>query len=226
MPIIIILSIVSTLLPAFTIFFVRHKKLLNKDISWFFVFVALSAIAEIVNIIISLTYEMKTGGFIEIFSLIEFSLLVYILSFWQRKNKATQLFLICIPVYWLFYFVIKMSGLENSGGEQINYLTLPVAQLLLVGFALHTLLFLEIEKEKHLLFNYKFWILGGILIYYSSSSIVFAFTYTKDTSTLIFLGYLHAIINIIHNMFYTVGILCIRRYQQKTPKKSKISVFH
>ncbi len=213
MPFLVQLSILMTLMPFLFGLAIKNKRRLNKDIKWFLLFLSLAAFAEVVITSLAL-YGFQNARIMEIYSLLEFSLLIYILTFWQGKNTLKKILWLSIPVYWALYLVIKLSGLENLGSGQINYLTQPIGLMIIFIFSLYTLHHLRSGRQEHLYADYRFWILSGMLLYTGGGVVVFAFTdVARHSNGLIFLMYFHAVLNIIHNLFYTIGVFIILRYK-------------
>ncbi len=216
MPFLIQLSILMTLTPFLFSLAIKNKRRLSKDIKWFLLFLGAAIFAEVVITLLSL-YDIKNAGAIEIYSVFEFSLLMYILTFWQGEDKLKKILWLMIPVYWVLYLIIKLSGFENFGSGQINYLTQPIGLMIIFAFSLYTLQHLRFDGHRRLYTDYRFWIVSGMILYSAGGVVIFAFTHVGSRSNgLIFLAYSHAVLNIIHNLFYTISVFIILRYKPCT----------
>ena len=216
MPFLFQLSILMTLTPFLLGLAIKNKRRLNKDVKWFLLFLGAAVFAEAIISLLSL-YEIKNAGAVEIYSVFEFSLLMYILTFWQGEDNLKKILWLSIPVYWMFYLIVKFSGLENLGSGQINYLTQPIGLMIIFAFSLYTLHHLRFDGHRRLYTDYRFWILSGMLIYSAGGVVIFAFTHVGSISIgLVLLSYFHAVLNIIQNLFYTIGVFIILRYKPYT----------
>jgi hypothetical protein len=83
----------------------------------------------------------------------------------------------------------------------------------MIGFILHNLQSLSQNTPGRLRWDYRFWILLALAGYYSSSAILFSFTYLENQQMLISILYLHAIANIMHNVLLTIGVFHIGSYR-------------
>lgn len=128
-----------------------------------------------------------------------------------------------ISVYILIFVLIKLFNLENFSAETVNYITRPLALLLLTTFALLTLQNLWRNTSTNLTDDYRFWMLFAMALYYSTSLGLFAFMYTKNQELLIALFKMHAVINIIHNLLFTIGVFKVRAAQRVALEPSSSS---
>lgn len=211
MPFLIQLSILMTLTPFLLGLAIKNKRRLSKDIKWFLLFLGAAVFGEVIITLLSL-YKINNAGAMGIYSVLEFGLIIYILTFWLGQKNIKKIFLLSIPVYWMFYLIVNFSGLESLGSGQINYLTRPIGLMIIFAFSLYTLHHLHFVGHRRLYTDYRFWILSGMIIYSAGGVIVFAFIYVGSRSNgLVFLAYFHAVLNIIHNLFYAIGVFIILR---------------
>lgn len=144
---------------------------------------------------------------IHIYTPIEYGILAHMLSSWQERRLVSNFISVSIPVYFTVYLMLKLSGVENFEADTINYVSRPLSLLLVAGFASYTLNRLCTGESSFLLRSYRFWILLAIVVYYSGSTIIVAFMYLESRTLLVQLFYAHAILNILHNILFTIGVL-------------------
>lgn len=202
-------SSISTFLPFLTSIILIKEFKADKalKIAWFFLSVA--AITEIIVNIFTLSGKQNTWIF-HVYTVLEYYLLVMLLANWQTNAAIAKFIRTSAPIYIFIFVIIKVVGLENFSAEAINYITRPLAVLLLSTFAFLTLQNLWSRTPARLTADYRFWMLLAMALYYSASLALFAFMFTKDQQTLIALFKIHAVVNIIHNLLFTVGILRLR----------------
>lgn len=203
------ISSISTFLPFLTSsILVKHVKGYRVlKIFWFFWTVA--ATTEIIVNIFTL-HGKQSALISHIYTVIEYYLIAIILANLQTDSVIAKLMRRSVPIYIFIFVVIKIAGLENFSAGTINYITRPLAILLLSTFAFLTLQNLWSRTPANLTNDYRFWMLLAMALYYSASLILFAFMFTKDLSLLIALFKIHAVINIIHNVLFTIGVLQLR----------------
>lgn len=222
-PPVVLLSIGSTLLP-----FLVGTSLLkpankrSQSTSFLWIFFAFAAVIEITAPILT-SRSFSSAWISHIYTLIEYVLITIILVPWQTNNTLARLMRLSISVYILIFVLIKLFNLENFSAETVNYITRPLALLLLTTFALLTLQNLWRNTSTNLTDDYRFWMLFAMALYYSTSLGLFAFMYTKNQELLIALFKMHAVINIIHNLLFTIGVFKVRAAQRVALEPSSSS---
>lgn len=211
--IIFAVSSISTFLPFLTsIIFVKYIKV-DRILKNCWLFWTVAAITEIIVNVFTL-HSKQSALISHIYTIIEYNLIATILANLQTNSVIAELVRMSRPIYILIFVIIKVSGLENFSADTINYITRPLALLLLSAFALLTLQDLLSQMPANLTNNYRFWMLLAMVLYYSSSLVLFAFMFTKDRNLLVALFKIHAVVNIIQNILFTIGVLQIRRPRQ------------
>lgn len=149
---------------------------------------------------------------IHVYTPLELTLILYILSRWQRQASAAARIRRLIPLYWFIYLALKLSGTEQFQADTINYISRPVSLLMLITGVFYTLHLLWSSLPGQLRRDYRFWILLAMAIYYSGSIIIVAFMFIKSPQILLALVNMHALLNIAHNALFTGGVLYALRY--------------
>ena len=186
------------------------------------VFFSVAAATEIIIHIVSLQHYQSAWIF-HVYTCIEYILIAKILGHWQNKLVYSRLMQASIPVYLLSFAFIKAVGFEGFEAGLYNNITRPLALLFLTTFTLLTLLDLWRNTSINLTDDYRFWMLFAMALYYSASLGLFAFMYTKNQELLIALFKIHAVINIIHNLLFTIGVFKVRAAQQVALEPSSSS---
>lgn len=206
-------SSISTFLPFLTsVFLLKHANKGKTLLLWrlFFTFAALT---EIILYFFSL-YNKQSGWVFHVFTFVEYILIASILADWQNKPATARLIRQSILFYALFFVFTKAVGLENFSADKANYITRPFAILLMLASAFLSLRDLWEKLPTNLTHDYRYWMLLAMILYYSTSLVLFAFMFTKNSVLLMGLFKIHAVINIIHNLLFTIGIFQIRRTPQ------------
>lgn len=213
-PVLVLSSSISTLLPfLFSLTAFRHLYKYSKSLLYLGLFFTLASTTEITLYI--LNFQGKSSAWIShIYTLIEYSLITMILADWQTNSAFARLIRITSTVFILLFIVVKITGLENFSLDMNNFITRPLAVLLLSAFAFITLQDLWSRTPANLTNDYRFWMLLAMALYYSASLALFAFMFTKDQQVLIALFKIHAVVNILHNILFTIGVLRLRSLKQ------------
>jgi len=205
-PTIIILSSFSTFLPFLTCTALFKIFKYNKNLIPLYLFFTVAVIAEIIVHIYHL-FGKPNVWISHLYTLVEYVLIAYILSTWQKDDHASRVMRLSIVVYFVIYFILKLSKFENFEADTINYISRPISLLFISGAVFYTFHQFWLSTPAPLHKDFRFWILIAMAIYYSSSIIIFAFMYIKAQGLLLYLIYIHAALNILQNILFTVGII-------------------
>ena len=145
------------------------------------------------------------------FTLLEYSLLTFIFSKWQKIEwfkKALRISILIFAVIW----ILSKLWIEDFSSTD-NY-TSSIANTLLVGISAYTMLSLLQDNIETLFMEHRFWISSGVLIYYGGSLFTIALSnalqsITKTEATVMW-G-IHNVLFIAANLCYTGGFLSLRR---------------
>lgn len=213
-PLISILSAISTPLPFITALLFLKLTSLNRDMKILLGYLGVATLTELI-VTLFFMYNLPNHWVIHVYTLAEYLLVAALLAAWQNNSEFGGIIRLSIPLYLLVYAVIKISGWEDFSASTLNYLTRPIALILLNGFALYSLLTLSKKLSTSIYRDYRFWILAALAIYYTAAIILVAFMFLKDNNVLRFLMLLHSPVNILHNLLIIVGILCYWRFDTK-----------
>lgn len=213
-PLVILCSSISTILPFLaTATIVKDFGRYSKSLIWLSIFFAFAVVAEI-TLFVFTSLNKQSAWIFHVYTFIEYILIMIVLANWQHQPPIAKLMRMSIPIYIFFFIFIKVAGLENFETGLYNTITRPLAVLLLSAFAILTLQALWRHTQADLTSDYRFWMLLAMVLYYSASLVLFAFMFTKDRDLLIALFKIHAVLNIIHNILFTIGVFRIRATKQ------------
>ncbi len=133
---------------------------------------------------------------------IEYSFLVLVFSFWQKRAFLRRMLLYSIPLFVLIYLGSE-SFLETS--NNFDNFTASLESVLLVGISAFTLLGINQEDKGNILRDPRFWVGTAVLIYFSGNVMIFALS--KEIT----FWWAHNSLNISANLLYSGGFLCLLR---------------
>ena len=161
------------------------------------------------------TQSIQNAWLIHFYTPIECFLLLLVLSKWQLHRRTQLLYKTAMITYAIVYAILKLLSVESFEPDSINFVTRPLALLLISAAACYTLNNWALTK-KQLGKQPEYWVLLAILSYYLGSVILVAFMYTKTPDLLLKLFDSHTFLNILHNILFTIGVLMFAR--QTSPK--------
>lgn len=213
-PPLILCSSISTLLPFLSSFLIiKNFNKHSRSQLFLWIFFALAVLVEISLFILNSLGKQSAWVF-PIYTLVEYVLITIVIAGWQSKLSMARVMRVSIPIYILLSVFINVIGLESFSIDTVNYVTRPLAIFLIGSFAFLDLQALWSQTLTNITSDYRFWMLLAMALYYSSSLIVFAFMFTKDRGLLLSLLEIHAVVNIIHNILFTIGIFKVRGGEQ------------
>lgn len=211
------ISLLSSLLVAIYCIYVFRKISLSEDLKRLRFLWVVAASADL-GLFIFAKMLGPNLKFFHFYTILEYILIVMILACWQPDRQKQKLVYYSIGLYLIIYLVIHLTGLEAFSVKTINYITRPIAKLMISIVAFYVL-YIVVFKEKStalekLAKDYRFWILTAMLLYYYIGSLISAFAKITELSIEIFT--VHAALNTVHNLFYMWGIKCAyTRYKNK-----------
>lgn len=199
-------SVASCLIPLFAALYVYQK--LTSVLKIFLLLLVLVAVTEASGFILS--YEgVRYLWIYHIYTLVEYSLFVLIFLFWQKEPRVRKILGFSIPGFFVIWLIAKFS--VERWGEMDNF-TSSLEAVILIGVAAYTLINLTQEKMNSLIADPRFWITMGVLIYFTGNIVTFALgnvllSLLQKGDQVIWP--LHSILNIVANLFYAGGFLCL-----------------
>lgn len=180
----------------------------HRGMMLWWIYFALASLTEIILHIFSYNNQQSAQVF-HIYTLVEYFMLTMILATWQDAKIAAKRMRLSIPIYIVVYALIKFVGLEDFSAATINVVTRPVALLMINVFSCYTLFSLWSNPPEKIFRDHKFWMLIALILYYNISLILSAFMFMKNVAVIVALFEIHAVVNIIHNILFAIGVfLC------------------
>lgn len=169
-----------------------------KLLLWLFVCIAVLNSASIYRLVAGSTNNMIE---LHIYTLLEYAFLMTILSYWQ-KTSAMKLYLrFSILLFALIWITAKIFLEEPT---RFDSFTSSLESAVLAGASAFTLLGFLRENLESLYKQPRFWVVVAILIYFSGNLVAFALR------PVIIVWSIHSMLNIISNLCYAGGFLCLR----------------
>ncbi len=207
-PFIYYLSLGSNALPPLIGFY--RRKELHAETRVMFVFMTISLCITMIGYILA---ELKISNLwlSNIFFLFEYAFLTWIISYWIHSKKIKMLVLLTIPLILCMWVLAKL--LMKDFLKFDNYFS-SIEKLFLIIIACYVLFQLHKSSETSLIRTVSLWILAGVLITCAGNLLIFAlfntFIYIPlEDFTKVYS--LHWSSNILMNVCYSLGFLCLRR---------------
>jgi len=142
---------------------------------------------------------------------IEFGLLMYVLARWQRQPVIRSLELLLIPIYLSFWLVSIFTYEKLTSPAEYTH---TLSSTILIAASIATLFGLMKGEDRILYADHKFWVCAGVLVYFTSNIMLFLFINRitgLSVTEAISVWSIHWVLDIISNVLYTVGFLCLAR---------------
>lgn len=182
-------------------------KRLNREMRLLSLLMAVVAIVSITTLYLS-EIKMEYHWVHHIYTPVEYILLATIFSFWVRHKVIRKILIISIPGIVAFSIC---NSLYLQSLTELNSNAIILTQVFYSLITSYTLYVLMTEDYGSIYRNHVFWIASGLLIFSAGDLAYFAFYPMVRGNFLIVIWAIHAIFNIIVNVFYLVGILCQAR---------------
>ncbi len=142
---------------------------------------------------------------LNLFIVIEYALLMAVLSYWQPKKRLRSILQVSILL-----FLVAWVGLKVSGWPLLDlfFYFKTIEAVFIVIVATNVLYRLNFDERIVLLSRYSFWISAGFLIYFSMSVLLFVLAAGLKIHPPY---YFHVVLNIVANLFYAGGFYCLKR---------------
>lgn len=197
--------------------------------AFFFAFTALGALTEGVTYWMA-THHIRNLWMLHFHNLGQYILLMSMFSLWQEKvtdikesEKGSSLFFLTpaflrwsIFVYTAFWLVSKWTF--EKWNEPASY-TVTVSTLVFIVISLATLYRVLIRlggTGESMLRNFQFWVTVGVLMYSAGSAVHFLLIPLSTNLAIgsaVTLWSIHWGLNVLVNVLYAYGLLCLMRQQ-------------
>lgn len=195
------LSVISGFIPFIVGFILFHK--LNPALKLLLLLFGVGLLIDALGYyVIFFTQASSNIWLYHFYTLIECSLFIFIFSHWQKDHKLRRILRIIIIPGFAFLWIVSKFFFESF--DQPDNYTTSLECVLLVGISLRTLYEVNQEHLETFLQEPRFWISSTVLIYFSANLLTFA-----SGNIIVNWVFHHAVMNIISNLLYTGGFLCL-----------------
>ena len=187
-------------------------RFLSKEMRILVFYIALAIIGEIVTAVLA-KKGINNLWSIHIFTFVEYFFYAMVFSYWQKNLMFTKI-LRRSTLGFFFLGIVLMLSVEDL--SSFNNYTKPIECILLIAISAYTLL--EISKEyATLLEDPRFWICIAVLLYVSSTLILFALSNTLigfPRQILQGVWSIYIVMNMVVYFLFAKGFLCQYQIQK------------
>ncbi len=138
---------------------------------------------------------------IHVYTLIEYSCLMTIFSYWQKSPVLKKNLRLTIPLFVVIWIAAKIFVEDPI---RFDSFTSSLEGALLAVVSAYTLFTLIEDELKPAYRSPRFWVSCAALVYFSGNLVLFALT------PMIAIWITHSVLNIISNLCYAGGFFCLR----------------
>ncbi len=199
----ILFSTFSTAFPFIAGLFVYKR--LSKELRFLMLFFTGNVVFDLIFSYLAIN-NIRNLWLFHIYTVFEYGFWIYFFSFLLKNELVRSILRISIPIFILFWFSVKLLWEEWFF---FNTVTRPLNSLILIMVSLYTLHQFNKENIYSLFREPRFWIIVGVLVYFSGNILLFSMTnIVLESHPGVWL--LHSILNILANLCFTRGLLCTR----------------
>jgi len=181
---------------------------LTLEMKVFFAFLLIAQMSDLAMAALA-TRHINNLWLTHVFVILEYAFFAWLFASWQKSEWFKKILLLSIPGL-LLLGIVSAFYLENV--SSFNTITRPLASLLIVIISAYTLLTLSRSHIDSLFRETRFWISAAALLYFASSLAVVSLSniimgLPAEQSRQLFA--VHAILNMIANIGYAGGFLCL-----------------
>ena len=199
----IIVSLLSQLIPFASGLYVLRS--LSNEMKILLVYFGLALITESINSYSAL-HNIKNLWLFHFFTIVEYGLLAWVFSSWQRSVMLRRVLRMSIPLFSLMGLI---SAINKLG--EFNASMRSVESLILVAASAYTLFELSQASLSSLFKEPRFWVGSAALVYFAGSLVMFALSNPVLRSGIehartVFAIY--SILNAIASLIFAGGFIC------------------
>jgi hypothetical protein len=190
--------------------FIKYN-LIRKDKIYFFLFIffLFSALIELVLLIMG-HWQINNVLLVNLFLLFEFLIVSLLVLQWIPYPVFKKIMLIVVSSIFIIcsvrlFFFNLFSELDNLSSALENITLIIISGCLLYSVSADT----SIQLTQ----NPKFWIGAGVFVFFTVNIVVFCtdnLLTNSSTTIRVAVWSINSILTIISNVFYSIGILCLR----------------
>ena len=170
----------------------------------FIIYTLVGALSDIVGRILAAVIQNNILQH-HIYGLIDFILIIWILSFWTNSRRVSILMqLLIIPGFATLWLLFKLIGLE--GWTDLNSLSIPIRDLGVLFFSLYALSYISKRSKVEKLYENPYWLICTFIAFFHLTHFLTFFLFFYIASTLntyvVGLWYIFSGVNILTNFVY------------------------
>jgi hypothetical protein len=202
------LSVFSEIVVVASVLFVRKKLTLEMKILG--VYFLLSVMLAVIQLMLAFKGMNNVWTF-QYFSPIQYSLLMFAFYHWNRETRIGKVILYSIPIF-VIVWILGSFWLPNVS-DTLNYAD-PVSAVMLVFASSYTLLTIDRQEGTSVLDLPAFWVSAAAIIYFGGTIVFSSLSVPLlkvSLETMRLAWSTQSIANILANLLYAGGFLCLRR---------------
>jgi hypothetical protein len=148
---------------------------------------------------------------IQVFTPIQFAMLMYVFYLWNRGSTAGAIILYAIFIFvvvWLISVVVLGSLADLFAYSD------PISGAVLIFTSSYTLMKVERTEDKSVFSIPAFWVSSATVVYFGSTLVFSSLSsalWRAPMTTMQLAWSLQAVMNIVANLLYAGGFLCLRQ---------------
>ncbi len=196
---------------------IRYRKHLDDGLQFLLMFLIANLIFEVLVLASVLAHQHASAKVIyEFWPPLEFTLIALMFYAWHDQKIIRRSLLVSIPLF-LIFFLVLWGGIFSEDKEKLDTVVLSVECILVVGFAVITMLTSLKRDQTPVLKNPVFWISSALVVYFAGNLFLFALRpmllHELSITKAKYVWILHSLLNLIKNLLFLGGILaCRTRY--------------
>ena len=202
------ISVLSQLLILAAVMYKRRSVL--SEMRALAVYFVLCSMVTIIQVLLAMK-GMNNLWTAQFFCPIQFALLMYVFYAWNRQSKAAALIGYSIPVFVVGWCL--SAFLLSNPAYTLTYAD-PISAAAFVLVSSYTLLTLDRHDDSSVTDLPEFWVSSATIMYFGGT-LVFSSLQTSilraSIQTMQLAWALQAVVNILANLLYAGGFLCLRR---------------
>lgn len=195
----------------FGILYRSRLSIIQKTLFWMVVFIGLNQwISEFSTHVL----ESKNNlPFYRVYILLEIAFITRLFHLAAVTQKARRLGTVLLVIFTVFWLVAIL------GGDMWNYPTYLRFSEGCIALFFAGYYFLKLFREAKIVYLTRepgFWIFGGLVLYFTSNSLLFLFSefvLTLSTASFELIWTVHAVLSILLYISYTIAMLCKKNHK-------------
>ncbi len=151
------------------------------------------------------TRHLNVLWLINIYVPIEYAFIVSVLSLWQDNIQLKKYLKWSIAGFAVIWFI---SLVLSGGMTKLNSFALSLACMIYALIAVFNLIILRRDDRGEMIFDPRFWICSGLLLYSSGSLAYFGFYPLIAQNNLVLLWGIFSVVNALAYILFAIGFLC------------------